>query len=50
VYEVAEWRVAQMMGASRPFASVVPPALIAVLAFPVAAWVAARLDSWRLGR
>ena len=49
-YEVAEWRVAQMMGASLPFLSVIPPAVIAILAFPVAAWAAARLDSWRLAR
>lgn len=49
-YEVAEWRVAQMMGASLPFTSVVPPTLIAVLAFPIAAWAASRLDGWRLGR
>lgn len=49
-YEVAEWRVAQMMEASLPFTSVVPPTLIAVLAFPIAAWAASRLDSWRLGR
>ena len=49
-YEVAEWRVAQIMGASLPFASVVPPFVIALLSFPVAAWAAARLDRWRLGR
>jgi rod shape-determining protein MreD len=48
--ETAEWRVAQVMGASLPFLSVVPPLLIAVLAFPVFAWLAAHLDRWRLGR
>jgi rod shape-determining protein MreD len=49
-YETAEWRVAQMMGASLPFASIVPPLVISVLAFPIAAWAAVRLDRWRLGR
>lgn len=49
-YEAAEWRVAQMMNASLPFASVAAPTLISVLAFPVAAWTVARIDSWRLGR
>lgn len=49
-YELAEWRVAQIMGASLPFASIVPPWLIAVLSFPIAAWTASRLDRWRLGR
>lgn len=48
--EAAEWRVAQIMGASLPFRSVVPPLLISVLSFPVAAWVVARIDWWRLGR
>jgi len=48
--EAAEWRVAQIMGASLPFRSVVPPLLIAILAFPIAAWIVARIDRWRLGR
>jgi len=38
------------MGASLPFVTIVPPLLIAALAFPVFAWLAARLDRWRLGR
>lgn len=50
LYEVSQWRVAQMMGASVPFVFVAPPVIISVLAFPIAAWVAARLDIWRLGR
>jgi rod shape-determining protein MreD len=50
-YEAAEWRVAQVMGASMPFvATVLPPAAISILAFPIAAWLASRIDSWRLGR
>jgi rod shape-determining protein MreD len=48
--EAAEWRIAQIMGASLPFVSVVPPLVISALAFPVFAWMAARLDRWRLGR
>lgn len=50
IYEVAEWRLAQIVGASLPIASVLPPLIIAILAFPVAAWLVARLDRWRLGR
>jgi rod shape-determining protein MreD len=38
------------MGARVPFAFVLPSTLIAVLIFPVAAWIVARLDRWRLGR
>jgi rod shape-determining protein MreD len=48
--EAAEWRVAQVMGASLPFVTVLPPFLISVLAFPIAGWIVARLDRWRLGR
>ncbi len=48
--ESAEWRIAQIMGASLPFVSVVPPLVISALAFPVFAWMAVRLDRWRLGR
>jgi rod shape-determining protein MreD len=48
--ESAEWRVAQIMGASLPFRTVLPPLLISVLAFPVVAFFAARIDRWRLGR
>lgn len=48
VSEMAEWRVAAMMGAPLPFAFLVPPLLIAIFAFPVAAWLVARIDKWRL--
>jgi rod shape-determining protein MreD len=48
--EAAEWRVAQIMGASLPFVTVLPPLLISVLSFPVVAWFVSRLDRWRLGR
>jgi rod shape-determining protein MreD len=48
--EAAEWRVAQIMGASLPFVTVLPPVLISILAFPIAAWIVSCLDRWRLGR
>ena len=48
--EAAEWRVAQIMGASLPFRTVLPPLLISVLAFPVFAFIVSRIDRWRLGR
>ena len=48
--EAAQWQVAAWMGARVPFAFMVPPILISIAAFPVAAWLAARLDQWRLGR
>jgi len=49
--EAAEWRVAQIMGASLPFLTVVlPPLVISILAFPVFAFIVSRIDRWRLGR
>ena len=48
--EAAEWRVAQIMGASLPFISILPPLVISVLAFPVAAFMVSRIDRWRLCR
>jgi rod shape-determining protein MreD len=48
--EVARWRVDAMMGAALPFTAILSPLLIAVLVFPLGAWVASRLDGWRLGR
>lgn len=48
--EAAEWRIAQVMGASLPFRTILPPLLISILAFPVFAWIVSRLDRWRLGR
>ncbi len=48
--EAAEWRVAQVMGASLPFKTIVPPLLISILSFPIVAWFVSRLDRWRLGR
>jgi rod shape-determining protein MreD len=51
VSEIAQWRIAGLMGAAVPFNMAVAPAiLIGVLCFPVAAFIASRLDRWRLGR
>ena len=50
VHEIAEWRVADLMGAPLPLASVLPPVLIAIFTFPIAAWLVGRIDAWRLGR
>jgi len=47
---VVRWHVDALMGAHNEFHVIWPPLIIAVLAFPVAAWAAARLDRWRLGR
>lgn len=49
--ELAHWRLAGLTGAPAPLnLSVGPPALIGVFCFPVAAYIASRLDRWRLGR
>jgi rod shape-determining protein MreD len=48
--ETVEWWIAGMMGASLLFVSIVPPLLISIFAFPIAAWAVARIDRWRLGR
>jgi rod shape-determining protein MreD len=46
----AQWQVANWMGARVPFASMVPPLLISIAAFPIIAWLVSRIDRWRLGR
>jgi rod shape-determining protein MreD len=48
--ETIEWWIAEMMDASLPFVSIMPPLLISIFAFPIAAWAVARIDHWRLGR
>ena len=48
--EAFEWWVAGLTGPAGPFASILPPLLIAIFAFPIAAWLVARLDRYRLGR
>lgn len=49
--EVAHWRVAALVGAPVPFnISAGPTILVSILCFPVAAFIASRIDRWRLGR
>jgi len=49
--ELAHWRIAAVMGADVPFGiSAGPSLLVGILAFPVAGYIAVRLDRWRLGR
>ncbi|WP_118857244.1 rod shape-determining protein MreD [Sphingomonas mesophila] len=46
----AEAHVAGLAGAPARASLVVPAAIIEILAFPLAAFIAMRLDRWRLGR
>jgi rod shape-determining protein MreD len=49
--ELAQWRIAALLGAQVPLSmSAGPASLVSVLCFPVAAFIAAKLDRWRLGR
>ena len=49
--EFAHWRVAGLLGAEVAFNSSTGPAIVvSVLCFPIAAFLASRLDRWRLGR
>jgi rod shape-determining protein MreD len=49
--ELAQWRVTALLGAPVPFGITVGPAImVGILCFPGAAFVAARVDRWRLGR
>jgi rod shape-determining protein MreD len=48
--EAAQWQVAAWMGAHVPFSAMIPPIIISVAGFPVAAWIVSRIDRWRLGR
>jgi rod shape-determining protein MreD len=50
VNETAERWIAGMTGAALPLITVVPPLLISIFTFPIAAWAVGRLDKWRLGR
>ncbi|HVM36982.1 MAG TPA: rod shape-determining protein MreD [Sphingomicrobium sp.] len=50
VSESVEWWVVGLAGAPLPFHFILPPLVISIFAFPIAAWVVARLDRWRLGR
>lgn len=49
--EIAHWRIAGLLGAPVQFSvSAAPAILVGVLGFPVAAFIAVRIDRWRLGR
>ncbi len=48
--EAAQWKVAELAGAPVPFSHVVPAIMIAILAFPIAAVLATKIDRWRLGQ
>lgn len=49
--ELAHWKIAAVMGAPIPYGfSAGPATLVGVLCFPVAAFIASRVDRWRLGR
>jgi rod shape-determining protein MreD len=50
VAELATREVDAAMNAPYPFQTILPPLAIAILTFPLAAWVASALDRWRLGR
>jgi rod shape-determining protein MreD len=48
--EIVSWWSAGILGAATPFSMLMPPLLISIFVFPVAAWLVARIDRWRLGR
>jgi rod shape-determining protein MreD len=48
--EAVQWQVAASVGATVPFSEMIPPIVISIAGFPVAAWVVGRLDRWRSGR
>ena len=48
--ETAEWKVAAWAGAPVPFTHMLPSIIVSVLAFPLFAFLASRVDRWRLGR
>src|SRR5205085_9177928 len=48
--ETVEWWLAALSGAAFPYRAILPPVLVATLAFPITAWLVSRIDRWRLGR
>lgn len=48
--ESAEWKVAAWGGAPLPFVQMIPGVLIGILTFPLFAYLAGKLDRWRLGQ
>jgi rod shape-determining protein MreD len=51
IAELAQWRVAALMGASVPLGVTAGPSIVVgILCFPGGAFLASRIDRWRLGR
>jgi len=50
LFVVAQWQVAAWDGAAVRFSSVAPSILVGIVCFPIAAFIVARLDRWRMGR
>ncbi len=50
LFVVVQWRVAALDGAAVRFSSVAPAILVGIVGYPIAAFIAARLDRWRMGR
>jgi rod shape-determining protein MreD len=48
--DLIQWKIAAVMGAAVPFTAMLPPFLVSVCVFPLAAWVVSRIDRWRLGQ
>ena len=48
--EWLQWRLAKAAGAWVPFTRMLPPLIISICVFPLSAWLASRIDAWRLGR
>ena len=48
--ESLEWKVAEWSGAPVPFSHMLPSIIISILAFPLFAFLASRIDRWRLGQ
>ena len=48
--EWLQWEIAKAIGADVPFMMMVPALVISICAFPLSAWLVARVDAWRLGR
>ena len=48
--EWLQWGVAALVGSRVPIFAMVPPILISICTFPLAAWIVSRTDRWRLGR
>jgi rod shape-determining protein MreD len=48
--ETLDWWAARAEGAAAPYATILEPLLVAIVSFPIAAFIVSRIDRWRLGR